>query len=359
MREESTAKREAPRLGTGPLLLLLGATIVLVMAGLRDIGGLIGPVFLALTLAVTARPLGHWLRARGVPRWASTVLVLTLLYTILFGMLGMLVLAVSQLVAALPSYGSELSALTAEVVNRLAELGIDEKAINRAVNEVNIGTIVGVAQGVASSLTSGATGLLFLLLSVAFLVIDTAGIEHRSRLLRATRPYLAAALADFTARVRRYWVVSAIFGLILAVGDYIALLLLGVPLPLTWAVVAFICNFVPNIGFALALIPPTLLALLAGGPGMAIGVLISYTAINFVVQTLLLPRFMGGAVGLNTMTTFLSLIFWTAIIGGLGALLAVPLTLFLKSIIIDSTPSLHWMRVFICGEEEARTDPQV
>ena len=128
-------------------------------------------------------------------------------------------------------------------------------------------------------------------------------------------------------RLRRYWVVSAVFGVVLAIGDYVALLIIGVPLALTWAVVAFIGNFIPNLGFVVALVPPALLALLDGGMWRAAAVVVSYLLINFVVQTLVLPRYMGNAVGLNTTVTFLSLVFWTSIIGPLGALLAVPLTI--------------------------------
>lgn len=341
-------------LGTGPMLLVLGAALVLVMAGMRDIGHLVGPAFLALTLAVTARPLGHRLRARGIPRWASTVLVLALLYVVLVGMLATLGLAVTQFVGTLPTYAARFTTVSNAVLSWLAEHGVHEDTIRKATTEINVGTVVGVAQGVLSSLTSGATGVLFLLLSLAFLVIDTAGVEKRAALLHRSRPDLAAALDEFTWRVRRYWLVSAVFGAILAVADYVALLLLGVPLPLTWAVVAFICNFVPNIGFALAVLPPAVLGLLVGGPGLAFGVIGAYVLISFVVQTLMLPRFMGNAVGLNTMTTFLSLVFWTGVIGGLGALLAIPLTLFVKAVVIDSTPALHWMRAFVGGEEEAR-----
>lgn len=334
------------------MFLVIAAALVVVLAGLRDIGSLLGPVFLALTLAVAARPAGHWLRARGVPRWLSTVLVLVLLYVVLVGMLAALALAVTQLVGVLPDYAAQFTNLWQGVLGWLADHGIHEDAITRATREVNVGTVVGVAQGVLSSLTSGATGALFLLLSVAFLVIDTAGIEARVKRVRAARPQLAAAVEDFTGRVRRYWLYSALFGLVLAAADYVALLLLGVPLALTWAVVAFICNFVPNVGFVLALIPPAILGLLIGGPWLGLGVVAAYVGISFAVQTLLLPKFMGDAVGLNTTTTFLSLVFWASIIGGLGALLAIPLTLFVKAIIIDSTPSLRWLNAFISTEDE-------
>ena len=332
------------------MVLLVGAAFVLVMAGLRDIGALLGPAFLALTLALAARPVGHWLRARGVSRMASAALVLSLLYVILIGMLGVLALAVTQLVGTLPAYAVAFTHLADSVLAWLADHGVHQDAIAKAASEINVTTIVGIAQQILSGLTSGATGVLFLLLSVAFLVIDTAGIEHRVATVQAARPALAEALTGFTTRVRRYWVVSAVFGVILAAADYVALLLLGVPLALTWAVVAFICNFIPNVGFVLALIPPALLALLAGGPWLALGVVAAYMVISFVVQTLMLPKFMGDALGLNTTTTFLSLIFWTGVIGGLGALLAIPLTLFVKAVVIDSTPSLRWLSAFIGTE---------
>ena len=343
-----------PALGTGPMILLLGAASVLVMAGLRDIGGLIGPVFLGLTLALTMRPVGHWLRRRGARPVVATIGVLLVVYVVLFGMLFALGLAITQLVETLPQYSTQFSDLVASVLGWLDAHGLDDRAINQFTSSVNAGTFVGVAQGLLGGLTSGASGVAFLLLSVAFLIIDTTSVRNRMDVIRSARPEVATALHHFAERVRRYWVVSAVFGVALAIGDYIALLIIGVPLALTWAVVAFIGNFIPNVGFILAVIPPALLALLDGGPWRALAVVVSYMLISFVVQTLMLPRFMGNAVGLNTTVTFLSLVFWTSIIGPLGALLAVPLTIFVKAVLIDSTPSLRWLSAFLSSEEDAR-----
>lgn len=340
-------------LGTGPMILLLGAASVLVMAGLRDIGGLIGPVFLGLTLALTARPVGHWLRSHGASPLTATIVVLLLVYVVLFGMLFALGLAATQLVDTLPAYSTQFSDLMTTVLSWLDAHGVDEQAITHATASVNAASFVGVAQGVLSGLTSGASGVAFLLLSVAFLIIDTTSVRHRMAVIESARPEVATALTHFAVRVRRYWVVSAVFGVVLAIGDYVALLIIGVPLALTWAVVAFIGNFIPNLGFVVALVPPALLALLDGGMWRAAAVVVSYLLINFVVQTLVLPRYMGNAVGLNTTVTFLSLVFWTSIIGPLGALLAVPLTIFVKAVLIDSTPSLRWLSAFLSSEDDA------
>lgn len=339
--------------GTGPMILVVGAAAVLVLAGMREVQALIGPVFLALTLVLTARPLSGWLQGKGLPRWAATVLTLLVLYAILVAMLVVIGMSALQLANRLPQYSSAFSSLINDGLRHLDQWGVKAPDLREAIAGLDMGAVIGFAQSVVSGLASGTTLVLFVLLAVAFLTMDTASLSHRTAALRRARPHLTAALADFGWRVRTYWLYSAIFGVILAVGDFIALTIIGVPLALSWALLAFICNFVPNVGFVLALIPPTLMALLDQGPGAAIAVMVSYMLISFVVQTLMLPRFMGDAVGLNTTTTFMSLVFWTLIVGALGALLAIPMTLFFKAVLIDSTPNLRWLSVFLSGEKEA------
>ena len=143
-----------------------------------------------------------------------------------------------------------------------------------------------------------------------FLAFDAGTIGARLALIRESRPQTAAGFSDFAFRVRKYWVVTTIFGLIVAVIDVIGLLIIGVPLALTWGVLAFVTNYIPNIGFIIGLIPPALIALLDGGVGPALAVLIVYVAVNIVVQTIIQPRFTGDAVGISSTVAFLSLIVW-------------------------------------------------
>jgi predicted PurR-regulated permease PerM len=138
-------------------------------------------------------------------------------------------------------------------------------------------------------------------------------------------------------------VVTTVFGLIVAIIDVVALLIIGVPLALTWGVLALVTNYIPNIGFILGLIPPTLIALLEDGWGAAIAVIASYSAVNVVIQTLIQPRFTGDAVGITSTVAFLSLIIWAFILGPLGALLAVPATLLVKSLLVDHADRGRWM----------------
>jgi len=153
---------------------------------------------------------------------------------------------------------------------------------------------------------------------------------------------VVAALADFARGTRRYLVVTTVFGLIVAVLDTIALAVLGVPLPILWGLLSFITNYIPNIGFVLGVIPPALLGLLVGGWQLMLLVIVVYSVLNFVVQSLIQPRFAGHSVGLSSAVAFLSLIFWTWVLGPLGALLSIPLTLLAKCLLVDIDPRARW-----------------
>ena len=131
-----------------------------------------------------------------------------------------------------------------------------------------------------------------------------------------------------------------------------ALWLIGVPLPLVWGFFSFITNFIPNIGFVIGIIPPTLLALLDSGWEDMVLVLVVYSLLNVTIQTFIQPRFVGNTVGLSAELTFLSLVVWTFLLGPLGALLAVPMTLLLRAFFIDSDPRAAWAAPLIDAQVE-------
>jgi len=114
-------------------------------------------------------------------------------------------------------------------------------------------------------------------------------------------------------------------------------------------VLAFVTNFIPNIGFVIGVIPPAIIGLLEGGPAMMLGVLVVYSVINVVIQSVIQPRYVGDAVGLSPTITLLSLIFWAWALGAIGALLAVPFSLFVRAILIEADPSVHWVLPILSG----------
>ena len=136
--------------------------------------------------------------------------------------------------------------------------------------------------------------------------------------------------------------VNTVFGLVTGLVDTVMLALLGVPLALLWGLLVFITNYIPYIGFWIGLVPPVLLALLTGGWELAAVVFVLYTVVNFVLTSVIQPKYVGDAVGISVSLTLVALVFWGWVLGTIGAVLAVPLTLFAKALLVDVDPHVRW-----------------
>ena len=334
------------------------AAVTVAAAGLYFARSVVGPAFFALTLVITIRPLVVWLRRRGAPAWMASLAGIGTVVLFVLGLFGALGVAITQLVDTLPRYGDKFTAIWAQVLDLLTRVGITQDSLlTQVTSAFDTGRIVSLAQSVLLQVSNVGSLLLLLLLTVVFLTFDTATITTRSSALARLKPEIHEAMSGFARSVRSYWLVSTVFGLIVAVLDVIALTFLGVPMAVTWGVVSFITNYIPNIGFVLGVIPPALLALVTGGPWTVLWVVVAYSVLNFVIQTLIQPKFTGDAVGLNTTATFLSLMFWSLVIGGLGTILAVPLTLFTKALLVDADPRSRWLSIFVSAGDSAVLDP--
>jgi predicted PurR-regulated permease PerM len=342
---------------------VVAAGLVIVCAGLRSLADIVAPIFLILTLVITFQPLRTVFVRRRFPRWLASLLVLILIFLMMGVILGAVTLSVTRLieVAQDPKYFQAYANVYNGALDLLERAGVSNKDLRNMLSQINVGSVTSAAQtvlrGLLSGITSGFSLGGLMALTAIFLAFDGASAGARMQAIRRLRPETAAAFDDFALRVRRYWIVTTVFGLIVAVIDVIALLIIGVPLVFTWGVLAFVTNYIPNVGFVIGLIPPTLIAFLDGGPGAAIAVLISFVVINFVIQTLIQPRFTGDAAGINATVAFLSLIFWAAILGPLGALLAVPATLFVKTILVDHSTSGRWFGELINADDGDKRRP--
>lgn len=343
----------------GETIGLTVAALVIGGAGIYFLQDLIAPAFFALTLVVTVRPLVAWASRHHVPRVVSATSAIVLIYAFVLGLFAALGVAVAQLVETLPDYGDKFSALWDQAQGLLSRFGVDEAALLDQVSKmVDTSRIVSLAQGLLGQVTGVGSMLMILALSILFLMFDMARIEVRAASLARLKPGILDGLAGFARSVRSYWLVSTVFGLIVAVLDVVALGFLGVPMAVTWGVLSFITNYIPNIGFVLGVIPPALLGLVDSGPWTALWVIVAYSVLNFVIQTVIQPKFTGDAVGLNTTTTFLSLMLWSQVIGALGAILAVPLTLFVKAVLIDSDPRSRWVGLFLSAGDTPAEGPE-
>ena len=340
------------------LTLLLGlAAAVIAIAGLREVASIVAPTFLAATLIIAVYPVYKVMR-KILPGPIAGLLLITLLYGILAALGASIGIAATRFANELakPEYVSTFTGLITDARFLLAEQGVEAAEIDEAIANFDVRNLTGIATSLANAVTGLTTTMLFLLTVMIFLVMDAGGFNQRLAAIHRHKPDVADALVDFGYRVRKYWIVSTVFGLIVAAVDYVALVWLGVPLAMTFALLSFVTNYIPNIGFVLGLIPPAFIALLSGGLSTMLWVIGIYCVANFVIQTVFQPKFTGDAVGINASTAFLSLVFWAYVFGALGALLAIPFTLLVKSLLIDRDPKTRWVNPFIASNPRQQID---
>ncbi len=316
---------------------------------LRQFAGIVAPVLLALVLVITVHPLTGILRRRGLPMWLAKTITIIAVLGLIVGLAAALAISIAQLIALLPTYEDDFNELVDNLRAGLASLGIGPSEIQDALKEISLSRVAELAANILAGVVAIFSNLLFLLFVIAFMAVDATGFASRLSRVRRRHPAIVGALDTFVNGSRRYLAVATVFGLIVALFDTAFLWLIGVPLPVLWGLLAFITNYIPNVGFVIGLIPPALLALLDGGPQLMIIVIVVYSVINFVIQSIIQPKFVSNAVNISLTMTFLSLVFWTFVIGPIGSILAVPLTLLVKSLLFDVDPSTRWMSSLLEG----------
>jgi AI-2 transport protein TqsA len=342
--------RSAPPRALVVLLTLAGA--VLVGAGARASASILGPALLAAVLTIALFPVARIAVRRGWPAWVGGLMVLVGVYLVLIALVGSLVVAGARLTTILGDYADEFRELTQSWTSRLAELGVGGSETSAIEQGVDLSRLADLLRDVLGSAGAVLSLLALVVTLLLFFGLDAQLFARRVTSLRTARPGMVQGLESFAHGTRVYLVVSTIFGLIVAVVDTVFLSFTPIPAPLVWGLLAFITNYIPNVGFVIGLLPPAVLGLLEGGPRLMLLVIAVYCVVNFVLQSVIQPRYVGDAVGLSGSVTVLSLVFWAWLLGPLGAFLAVPLTLLVKALMVDADPQAHWLRPMIASSDE-------
>jgi AI-2 transport protein TqsA len=324
---------------------LLGlAAAAIALAGLYFARELVGPLVLAAVIVIICHPVRHPLERRGWPRWAATTAVIVVAYLILLVLGALLFFAGTQFVRLVGDYADELQASAQAFISWLGSLGLDEQASDAAASLLDPSTIVSFVASLGGTAIGILTAIFFVLAYVIFMAVDGARYTRAESSFGAVARPTVHRFRSYNSGVRRYYVVNASFGAVVAIIDGLALWALGVPAPAVWAILAFVTNFIPNIGFVIGLIPPALLALVVGGWPLMLVVIAVYCVVNVTLQVLVQPKFVSDAVNLSLTLSFFSVIFWTFIIGPLGAILSIPLTLLVRALLLEGDPGARWLR---------------
>lgn len=328
---------------TKPLVGL--AAFMVVMAGLKVFSGQLAPLAVAFVIVVGVAPVQTAVKKRGGSNGLALTASILAGVGVLLTFLGSVVWAVYSVADLVtdPEYEEALAKLEESVTEGLQSLGVKDGAIQDGLRSLDLGNVMNTVTSALSGVVGVLSMILTIVLAMVFLMGDFEPFQRALRSVTNLRPAVVEGLDLFVIRTRSYLAVSAAFGAIVAVLDGVALWAMRVPLVGVWVVLSFVSNFIPNVGFIIGVVPPAFLALLLNGPGSAVWVVIIYSALNFVIQTLIQPRYVGDSVGLSTTLTFFSLIFWTFVMGPLGAILAIPLSLFARAVLIDIYPERQWI----------------
>ncbi|MEO6057444.1 MAG: AI-2E family transporter [Gemmatimonadales bacterium] len=306
--------------------LLATAALVIIAAGIREAAEVLNSILLAMLLTVTVVPAFERLRRRGVGTGLAVVLTSLLLVVVLLALLATLGLSGTRLVQVLPHYQDRAQAMQRGIEQLLLSRGIEPARV-LSLDVLQPKSLFGLAAGVLSGLGRVLSQALLLILIVAFFLAE-----------RGTRRQILnpdGTAARVATDVRQYLIITALTGLGFSLAIYALMLAIGTDLPLVWAVLAFIMNFVPNIGIILSVVPPALLTLLEHGWQRAVVIVAGFLVLNFIVDNVIKPRFMQSGLDLPPLASLLSLVIWAYLLGPVGTLLAVPLTLAIRRVLLE------------------------
>ena len=335
-KDEEKAKAASSKHGLPKvtIVLLTLAAAWLGLSFLHELSSVIAPLFFALNLLITAYPIHTWLVKHKCPRWISATSAGTVVVIVLAAGLAGMVWSVAAMINQLQSYIPQMEKTYTQLLNWSTQLGYSQEVITEKLKKIDPQQVMSVVTSLASDTTSVVTMIVVTLTGMIFMVMDTPQMHDRLRLAGKRKPDVVIALESFASGIRKYWLVTTVFGLIVALFDWAALLIIGVPLAGVWALFSFLTNYIPNIGFIIGVIPPALLALFGDGWVAALAVIIAYSVLNFVIQSIIQPKFAGDAVGLTPTMSFVSLLLWGWVFGALGTL-------------IDHDPGARWANALI------------
>jgi predicted PurR-regulated permease PerM len=333
---------------TGSRILVSAAAFVIVVAGMRAAESILVPFLLSAFLAIICAPLLSWLQQKRIPTAIALLIVIGgILATGIF--MGALVGAsLRSLSADLPVYQARLQEDIKALLTWLRDIGI-QISDEMLLEHFDPGVAMGLVTRTLARLSGVLANAFLILLTVVFILLEASGFPAK---LRAIRGNANASMVNFekiTNDVKRYMAKKTLISLATGVCIAIWLAVLGVNYPLVWGLLAFLLNYVPNIGSIIAAIPAILLAFVQLGVSSALFAGLGFLVVNAVIGNLIEPRFMGRALGLSTLVVFVSLVFWGWVLGPVGMLLSVPLTMTVK-IALQSNDDTRWIAILLGSE---------
>lgn len=318
--------------------LLIGiASVVLVVAGMQAISDWLSPILLSLFLVLVSSPVLSWLKAKGLPGWlAYTIVVLSVIVVGIFGIF-FLATSLTQLSRSVPTYADQIETQVRAATDLLTNLGVTAEDI-QSLEWTQPDQIIQFSFSFISALLGIVSKTGFTLLVFIYMLASAPSFSKRLRQGLSNNQPMLNRCNDFAKSMSTYLLIKSWLGALTALVQIILMAVMGIDFAVLWGVLSFFANFIPNFGFYIALIPPLLLAIVKLGFIRAVIFGVLYAGINNFFDIVIAPRYLSKGLDLSTVVSFLAVIIWAWILGPVGAFIALPLTVMVKKLLLESYP---------------------
>lgn len=323
--------------------LVSAASLIVIIAAMKLSRDILTPFLLATFAAIILSSPLKWLEKKGMPRVIALGTVVVFLIVIIALVAIILGDSFSEFESHIPQYRKQLEQNWAEV---RSYFHLSPAATNTPFNPSQA---LGYVTKLASDISSVLSHSLLITFIVIFMLLEAADLNRKVELTRTVTPEL---IGKITGGIRDYLGLKTIFCIITGVSVWLLALVMKIPFPELWGLLACLLNYIPNIGAILSAIPAIAITFVHYGAKEAVIFAIGIAIINTIVGSILEPRFLGKGLGISILVVFLSLIFWGWVLGPVGMLLSVPLTIVIK-IFLESKPESEHIAKIIALRDEA------
>jgi predicted PurR-regulated permease PerM len=330
------------------------ACVVIILAGIKTASPIVVPFVLSAFLAVICNPAIVLLSKYRIPKWLSIILLMAFIVLMGLWLASLVGSSINEFSKQMPVYRQQLIEQFAWIIEKLQTFNI-QISKQKVLDYFDPGMALSMTTNMLSGVGNVMANLFLIILTIVFMLFEAQSLPKKFHLALDDPDMRLKQIDKFLHSVNQYMVIKTLVSLATAAVIGIGLSIIGVDYALLWAVIAFLFNYIPNIGSIIAAIPAVLLAFIQMGPGAAGITGLLYVGTNMVMGNVVEPRFMGRGLGLSTLVVFLSLIFWGWLLGSVGMLLSVPLTMIVK-IGLESSQSGGWLAILLSDDVEEITN---
>jgi len=330
---------------------IVAASVVIVLAGTKMASVIVVPFLLSLFLATILSPFYIWLKKLGLGEIFSLIIIVLFLLLVIGSMVTLVGSSVQDFTQNTPLYEEKLKTDLREFFELLDGWGMH---IPREdfMNIFQTGSLVRYIATTLKSLGSLLTNSFMIILTVTFMLMEISQFANK---IKQNNSNGLIQLTEISDKIKHYILLKALTSAATGISIAIILKIFGIHYAVLWGLFAFALNFIPNIGSILAAVPAVLMAIVQYNPGTALAVMVSYLIVNVLIGSIIEPRILGKGLGLSTLIVFLSLIFWGWLLGPVGMLLSIPLTIMVK-IALNAQPNTKWIAIMLSSSEELKQD---